>query len=117
MNPVFDKYKKMLSDFNIDLSKYDNNKLWIDRMIIRGIDKNGKDRKICRLKVNDNLEYEYKFYKDAPLNEELENYEETYYRMYETIAQKEQESLSVIKDSIKKYPECSLYCATSMGER
>ena len=116
MNPIFNEYRTMLNDFGVDLSQYDKDKLWIDRMIIRGIGKNGEDKKICRLKVNDDLEYEYKFYKDVPSNEELENYEETYQRMYETIAEREKESIGVIKGSIEKYPECSLYCATSMGK-
>ena len=51
---------------------YDEDKLWIHRLIIRGFDKNGNDKKILRLKINDNLEYEYKIYDDAPKNEELE---------------------------------------------
>lgn len=91
MNPIFNEYRTMLNDFGVDLSQYDEDKLWIDRMIIRGIGKNGEDKKICRLKVNDDLEYEYEFYKNIPSNEEIENYEETYQRMYETIAERERE--------------------------
>jgi hypothetical protein len=89
MNPIFNEYKEMLKDFGVDLSKYDEGKLWIDRMIIRGIGKNGEDRKICRLKVNDGLKYEYKFYKRIPSNDELETYEETYQRMHEIITERE----------------------------
>ena len=116
MLPVFDEYKKMLADFNIDLSNYDTNKLWIDRLIIRGFDKNGNDRKILRLKVNDNLEYEYKFYANPPENEELETWEDTYNRLKFIIDKKEEESISVIKASIKKYPEALLVLFTSMGK-
>lgn len=116
MNPIFNEYRTMLNDFGVDLSQYDEDKLWIDRMIIRGIGKNGEDKKICRLKINDNLEYEHKFYKNIPSNEELESYEETYQRMHEIIAEREKESLNVIIGSIEKYPECSLILSTSMGK-
>lgn len=116
MNPIFNEYRTMLNDFGVDLSQYDEDKLWIDRMIIRGIGKNGEDKKICRLKVNDDLEYEYKFYKNIPSNDELESYEETYQRMSESIAERERESIDVIRGSIEKYPECSLVLSTSMGK-
>lgn len=89
MLPVFNQYRKMLNDFNVDLSDYDEDKLWIHRLIIRGFDKNGNDKKILRLKINDNLEYEYKIYDDAPKNEELETYEQTYSRMENKIAERE----------------------------
>lgn len=114
MLPVFNQYRKMLNDFNVDLSDYDEDKLWIHRLIIRGFDKNGNDKKILRLKINDNLEYEYKIYDDAPKNEELETYEQTYSRMENKIA--ERESIDVIKKSIKKYKDCSLFVSTSMGK-
>lgn len=91
MLPVFNQYRKMLNDFNVDLSDYDEDKLWIHRLIIRGFDKNGNDKKILRLKINDNLEYEYKIYDDAPKNEELETYEQTYSRMENKIAERERE--------------------------
>lgn len=116
MLPIFKEYRSMLKSFGVDLASYDEDKLWVDRLIIRGIDKNGKDRKICRLKVTDDLVYEYKFYDKTPTNEELMNWEESY-KFYENeILQKEQESLDVIRDAIKKYPECQLFVSTSMGK-
>lgn len=39
MLPIFNEYRSMLKSFNLDLSDYDKDKLWIDRLIIRGIDK------------------------------------------------------------------------------
>lgn len=78
MLPIFNEYRGMLKEFGVNLSQYDEDKLWIDRLIIRGISKNGEIKKICRLKVTDELEYEYKFYSDIPKNEELETWEETY---------------------------------------
>lgn len=65
MLPIFKEYRNMLNDNGIDLSEYDDNKLWIDRMIIKGFDKSGKERKICKLKVvgdYKNLRYEQTFY-------------------------------------------------------
>ena len=91
MHPIFNDYNLMLKNFNIDLSMYDENKLWIDRLIIRGFDHNGKIHKICRLKVTDDLNYEYKFYSKLPNNENLETWEETYQRLYDTISIRERE--------------------------
>lgn len=81
MLPIFKEYRKMLKDFGIDLSNYDEDKLWVDRLIIRGIGKDGESKKICRLKVTDELNYEYKFYSNIPNNEELETWEETHDRL------------------------------------
>ena len=97
MLPIFKKYEKMLKSFNIDLSSYGENKLWIDRLIIRGIRKEGKIEKICRLKITDELNYEYKFYSKLPKDEDLETYEETYNRLETSILARERESLELLK--------------------
>lgn len=117
MMPIFKEYRQMLKSFNVELSDYDKDKLWIDRMIIRGFDKNGGQvRKICRLKVTDDLKYEYKYYDEIPFNCELETYEETYQRMSEQILEKEKESIQVVKDMINKYSEHNIILTTSMGK-
>lgn len=107
MLPIFEDYRKMLNDFNVDLSEYDNDKLWIDNLIIKGFDRNGKERKILRLHVEgewDNLHYECSnYYKiktkngekikiiSKPSNEELETWEETYKRLEKSIRERERE--------------------------
>lgn len=116
MHPVFKEYRKMLHDFGIDLSQYDTDKLWIDRMIIRGIDSDGKDRKICRLKVTDNLCYTYKFYKNIPKNNDLETYEQTYIRLKNEIATQEEYSLNVINHDNFYYHDYNKILLTSMGK-
>lgn len=116
MTPIFEDYRTMLKSYGIDLSQYDTDKLWIDRLIIRGFDKNGNDRKILRLKVTDELEYEYKRYADSPKNDELETWEESYKRLEPQIIDKEQESISVIKQAVKKYPNYQYILTTSMGK-
>ena len=72
MLPIFKEYKQMLFENGVDLSEYDDDKLWIDRMIIKGFDKSGKEKKICRLKVvgdYDNLKYEViNYYKTKTKN-------------------------------------------------
>ena len=50
MLPIFKEYRGMLKDFNIPLSMYDEDKLWVDRLIIRGIDKQGKIEKNMSIK-------------------------------------------------------------------
>jgi 3'-phosphoadenosine 5'-phosphosulfate sulfotransferase (PAPS reductase)/FAD synthetase len=118
MLPIFKDYRKMLLDNGLDLSEYDENKLWVDRLIIRGISKKGEIKKICRLKVTDELEYEYKFYSDIPKNEELETWEETYLRIYDEISDKEIESDKIIKEVVTKYYNdgYSIIIPTSMGK-
>jgi 3'-phosphoadenosine 5'-phosphosulfate sulfotransferase (PAPS reductase)/FAD synthetase len=108
----------MLLDNGLDLSEYGEDKLWIDRLIIRGISKKGEIKKICRLKVTDELEYEYKFYSDIPKNEELETWEETYLRIYDEISDKEIESDKIIKEVVTKYYNdgYSIIIPTSMGK-
>jgi 3'-phosphoadenosine 5'-phosphosulfate sulfotransferase (PAPS reductase)/FAD synthetase len=118
MLPIFKDYRKMLLDNGLDLSEYDEDKLWVDRLIIRGISKKGEIKKICRLKVTDELEYEYKFYSDIPKNEELETWEETYLRIYDEISDKEIESDKIIKEVVTKYYNdgYSIIIPTSMGK-
>lgn len=45
MTPIFDEYLSMLKSFGVDLSKYNLNTLWIDRSIIKGINKGGRLKK------------------------------------------------------------------------
>lgn len=91
MTPIFNEYRSMLAHFGIDLSNYDEDKLWIDRLIIRGFDKNGNQHKICKLKVNNNLEYEYNFYNKIPNNEDLITWEELYSLYEPQIRERERE--------------------------
>lgn len=116
MLPIFNEYRGMLKSFGVDLSNYDEDKLWIDRLIIRGIDKQGKNRKICRLKVTDDLLYEYKFYDKLPKNEDLMNWEESYKFHEKDILAKEKESVDVIKQMVAKYIEYQIVLTTSMGK-
>lgn len=116
MLPIFEEYRNYLKENNVDLSNYDLDKLWIHRMIIRGFDKQGNQYKICRLSVNDNLEYSYKFYDDLPKNEDLETWEETYKRLEQEILEKEQESIKVLNYMVSKYPNHIIILPTSMGK-
>ena len=90
MLPIFNEYSSMLQDFGIELP-YSPNKLWVDRLIIRGFDKKGNQHKICRLNITDDLRYEYKMYTKLPKDEELETWEETYNRLESIITERERE--------------------------
>lgn len=118
MLPVFNEYRSMLKEYGIDLSQYDKNKLWVDRLIIKGIGKDREIKKICRLKVTEELEYEYKFYSNIPKNEELETWEETYLRMSNEISDRETESDKIIREVVMKYYDdgYSIILPTSMGK-
>jgi phosphoadenosine phosphosulfate reductase len=116
MLPIFNEYRKMLNNFNVDLSMYSENKLWIDRLIIRGINKEGQIKKICRLTVTDDLKYDYKFYSDMPKDSELINWNEAYEYYKDDILKKEQESLDIIKTALQKYLNYTSILTTSMGK-
>jgi len=109
-------YQHLLQEYGVDLSNYDNDKLWVDRLIVRGITYNGDIIKICRLKVTDDLKYTYKFYDNLPNNKDLETYEETYQRLSKQILDKENESINIIKDTLHKYPNHQVVLTTSMGK-
>lgn len=101
MLPIFDNYRKMLKDFDLDLSQYDNDKLWIDRMIIRGFNLQGEEVKICRLKVTDDLECTYRFYDKTYSNDELLTYEQVYLLFEDTIREREREHFCYKTDARK----------------
>lgn len=90
MLPIFNEYSSMLQDFGIELP-YSPNKLWVDRLIIRGFDKEGNQHKICRLNITDDLRYECKMYTKLPKDEDLETWEETYNRLESIITERERE--------------------------
>ena len=115
MLPIFNEYSSMLQDFGIELP-YSTNKLWVDRLIIRGFDKEGNQHKICRLNITDDLRYECKMYTKLPKDEDLETWEETYNRLESIITERERESLSVLNSMYEKYNNYDIILPTSMGK-
>ena len=115
MLPIFNEYSSMLQDFGIELP-YSPNKLWVDRLIIRGFDKEGNQHKICRLNITDDLRYECKMYTKLPKDEYLETWEETYNRLESIITERERESLLVLNSMYEKYNNYDIILPTSMGK-
>lgn len=115
MLPIFNEYSSMLQDFGIELP-YSTNKLWVDRLIIRGFDKEGNQHKICRLNITEDLRYECKMYTKLPKDEDLETWEETYNRLEPIITERERESLSVLNSMYEKYNNYDIILPTSMGK-
>ena len=115
MLPIFNEYSSMLQDFGIELP-YSPNKLWVDRLIIRGFDKEGNQHKICRLNITEDLRYECKMYTKLPKDEDLETWEETYNRLESIITERERESLSVLNSMYEKYKNYDIILPTSMGK-
>ena len=115
MLPIFNEYSSMLQDFGIELP-YSPNKLWVDRLIIRGFDKEGNQHKICRLNITEDLRYECKMYTKLPKDEDLETWEETYNRLEPIITERERESLSVLNSMYEKYKNYDIILPTSMGK-
>lgn len=91
MTPIFNEYLSMLKTFDIDLSNYNPNTLWVDRLIVKGFDKQGNIQKICRLNVTDDLEYQCKFYDKKVNPNDLITWEETYHLFESQIRERERE--------------------------
>ena len=115
MLPIFNEYSSMLQDFGIELP-YSPNKLWVDRLIIRGFDKEGNQHKICRLNITEDLRYECKMYTKLLKDEDLETWEETYNRLESIITERERESLLVLNSMYEKYNNYDIILPTSMGK-
>ena len=52
MLPIFKDYRKMLLDNGLDLSEYDEDKLWVDKLIVKGFDKKGNIKGIFAIDID-----------------------------------------------------------------
>lgn len=116
MLPIFNEYKKFFNDNNIDISEFEDNKLWMDKQIIKGFNKNGEIEKILRINVDENLNITHKYYAKKVKNTDLENWTETYLRLKNNIDAKEKESIDVLVELTNKYKSHSVILNTSTGK-
>ena len=103
MNLVFNEYITFLKDKGLDNAKYNLKEgyYWQDRQIIKAYDKQGNTHKILRLKIDDDLNIEFKPYKKEEF--EIESWEETVERNKKHLIEIENESFKLIKSQHEKY--------------
>ena len=114
MVPVYDNYKKFLKDkCGLELI---GDKYWRDNSIIKGFTGDGKEHKLYKLKVNDDLSMEYSCpYKEIP-DSDLITFDELVEIKKYDIEYLEYSACSLIEDSIKKYPDHTPLVPVSTGK-
>jgi 3'-phosphoadenosine 5'-phosphosulfate sulfotransferase (PAPS reductase)/FAD synthetase len=115
LQPVYKEYIQFLKSNNVDVSKLKEGYYWIDRQIIRGYDFQGKEYKIMRIKIHDDLSVSYSFYKNKlPTN--FETWYDTAKRKEIELKQLEKNSINLIKNKLKKYNNYIPIILTSTGK-
>lgn len=105
MNPVYNEYIKFLRDTSgKELSDLKEGYFWLDKSIIKGFDKQGKEHKFYRIKISDDLEAVQvlilKNY-DSISNIDLASWEDLIALNKERLTQLESNSLDLIKEKQK----------------
>lgn len=125
MQPIFKEYIDFLKDSGLDEFKEENGlkfKLkegyfWLDRRIIRGYNKNGKQVKLLRFDIDNKLNLIFKTYKHYNKKQlEFLSWQDLYNVNKDKIKQLENESLNLIKNSIEKYDNYKHIILTSSGK-
>jgi len=116
MNPVFKEYGKFLKDtcgLELEEGYY-----WLDNQIIKCFDYEGNIHKLYRLKINDDLSMTYSKPKDYSTisKENIEPWKSTILRNFYILEELEKESLSLIKEALNKYNDCTPEILTSGGK-
>jgi len=104
LNLIYNEYLTFLKDNGIDIEKYNLTEgyYWLDTAIIKAYDKQGNIHKIIRLLIDDDLKLSVKtVYENKPF--EIESWGETVIRNMEHLSIIENESLTLIKESMLKY--------------
>lgn len=121
MNPIFNEYIEFLNDTS--KTKVDDLKegyFWLDKSIIKGFDKNGNIHKFYRIKIEDDLSVDisnpknngYEDIKDV----NIASWQDLIEMNIDKLQERENESLSLIKDKINKYSNYTPIIPVSMGK-
>lgn len=120
MNPVFDEYIKFLRDTSEqELSDIKEGYFWLDRLIIKGFDKQGNVHKFYKVKVSEDLEtvqvVKPKKYKNIA-DVDLASWNDLIELNKGHLQQIEGKSLQLIQDKMEKYKEYTPLIPVSMGK-
>lgn len=120
MNPVFDEYIKFLRDTSEqELSDVKEGYFWLDRLIIKGFDKQGNVHKFYKVKVSEDLETVQvvkpkKYENIADVN--LASWNDLIELNKKHLQEIEGKSLQLIQDKMEKYKEYTPLIPMSMGK-
>lgn len=120
MNPVFDEYIKFLRDTSEqELSDVKEGYFWLDRLIIKGFDKQGNVHKFYKVKVSEDLEtvqvVKPKKYENI-VDVNLASWNDLIELNKKHLQEIERKSLQLIQDKMEKYKEYTPLIPMSMGK-
>lgn len=117
MNPVYNEYLEFLQEKGVNTEKYELKEgfYWLDRMIIKGFDKDGNTHKILRIKVDEDMNITSKDYGDLP-SKELISWEELYAIQEVRINELEKESIETTKELLNDFKDSKAYICHSGGK-
>lgn len=117
MLPIFNEYIKYLSDNGVNLPLSEGT-FWVDNVTIKGFDKQGIERKIYKIIVDDDLKISYKSYTlpQKVINSGWETWEETINRNKDRLDKLEKDSIDLILNKCAKYPEHRNVVLNSTGK-
>lgn len=113
LNLVFREYIGFLKDKGLTMDIKEGY-YWYDKSIIKAYDKEGNIHKVLRIVIDEDLNIEFKEYKDKPF--EIESWEETLDRNKTKLLELEKESIDLIKSSSLKYKGLIPTILTSGGK-
>lgn len=100
MQPIFKELIQMWGDLGYPLP-IEEGKYWLDNHFVIAFDHEGEQHKLYKYKVFDDLNIEIKPYESC--NCEFETWNDTVKRLDSQLQQKEQEALSIIDQTAKRY--------------
>lgn len=117
MLPIYSDLLKMWSDLGYDLPIKDG-KYWLENNFIQAFTRDGILRKLYKYKVFDDLHIEITPYvnKTKYLDSDFETWQETAERLSPALSLKIEESLNVIRNTVKEYKDYDFLVLTSTGK-
>ena len=104
MLPIFNEYIDYLRNNNIDLP-LEEGKFWLDNVTIKAFDKEGKERKIYKILVDDDFNLSYKSYQlpQKVIDDGWETWEDTIKRNKNRLDDLENHSIELIHNKCNKH--------------
>ena len=120
VNLIFNEYLTFLRETSgQELSDIKEGYFWLDRLIIKGFDKQGNVHKFYKVKVSDDLEIvqvvKLKKYENIA-DVDLASWNDLIELNKEHLQQIENKSLQLIQDKMEKYKEYTPLVPVSMGK-
>ena len=115
MQPIFKEFIQFLEDKTGRKAGMADATFWLDNGFVKGFTPDGVLHKLYKYKVYDDLSISLEKHKDY-IEAEFETWDQTIKRLSGDLDVMINESLDVIRDTIKKYNTSEMYALTSTGK-